>query len=84
MPVLRHQASRTAILCATASSASLLFQGAAAAAVAAVAMQQHAPAENMAVPAFVSLLLAGAVYGASTDASLRRLVEDSLRPASDR
>ena len=78
---LRHHASRTALLCASISSASLLCQGAAAAAALVVA-QQQAPAENVAVPAFVSLLLAGAVYGASTDVSLRRLVEDSVRPAS--
>ena len=78
--VLRDQASRAALLFA-GTSASLLVQGAAAAAATTVGKQQ-ASAENITVPVFVSLLLAGAVYGASTDPSVRRLVEDSVKPTS--
>ena len=79
--LLRDPASRAALLCASISSASLLVQGAAAAASAVVAKQQ-ASAENLTVPVFLSVLLAGAVYGVSTDPSLRRLVEESTKPST--
>jgi hypothetical protein len=47
-----------------------------------VVAKQQASAENLTVPVFLSLLLAGAVYGASTDPTLRRLVEESTKPSS--